>query len=225
MHKVCKLIILDFMITKYFLNQIIFSYVILAVTVGSTYTSLINIVYFLPGVMLISYPFMMEEKNNLNKLYITLPIKKKDLIFARYLLCAIYVVFISCILIIINLILRYIFDFQISIEDSFSLISLGTSGFLLLNSIQLPLYFKYGYSKARIVSIALPTIIFSGVPAITILIGKVVGEEATLEFVKKVFQTIFDYADAFSIGFLLLGCVGLFISFIITRHMAGDYYE
>lgn len=106
------------------------------------------------GLFYISYPFAVSEKTQGDLLYATLPISRHALVRGRYLFslvvcgCSAGIAFILSIP--ISLVLKLPFD---------PLQMLGILGalflvFTFMGLIQLPLYFKLGYTKAKFLSLA-----------------------------------------------------------------------
>lgn len=100
--------------------------------------------------------FAIEEKHNMNRLYGALAFDIKSIVFGRYLFAfslhlITVIVVIICAVILPNL---HLFSSGlVRIKPLFLPVSLSFLIFSLIVSSQLPLYFKWGYSKARMLSI------------------------------------------------------------------------
>jgi len=99
------------------------------------------------GGFFMSTMFAVVEKNNLNKLYGILPVKKQETVIGRYLftlICGVAIAALASILAFaVSLVLQVGLDgftFAAWLSGSFLL-------FCLIISIQFPLYFKYDFSK------------------------------------------------------------------------------
>jgi len=105
------------------------------------------------------FPFEVTEKNNLNILYGALPTNRQSVIFARY--CS------SIILLVVSLIIAFAGSiiinaafgngFNATMEFLFLCISAGV--YLVINSWQMPVFFRRGYLKGRLFA-WIPAIIF-----------------------------------------------------------------
>lgn len=102
------------------------------------------------GTLYVTYPFAVGEKNGIDSLYAFLGIKRNTVVLGRYLYA--FVIDLSFCL------FGFFITWMISLlmSSPFSLVdNLIVLGFLLLfftfsQFIQLPIYFKNGYSKARL---------------------------------------------------------------------------
>jgi hypothetical protein len=109
------------------------------------------------GTLFISYPFAIGEKNNLDALYVTLSVNQKTVVLGRYLfafflnLCAISFSLVFAMLGVFGA--RLAGSFQNGGGDSLAFILAMPAMLLLIQSVQLPIYFKFGYSKAKFISI------------------------------------------------------------------------
>ncbi len=122
---------------------------------GIFYASITKSVFFSYGVasmfimLFSSYPFMVGEESGIDTLYATFGIKKEDVVLGRYIW--------GLILTLIGLVVGFILAFitTILIKEDFNLLENLLSilaNFISLSiiiSIQYPLYFKYGYKKAK----------------------------------------------------------------------------
>jgi ABC-type transport system involved in multi-copper enzyme maturation permease subunit len=154
---------------------------------------------FLPSAL-----FGVEEKDRLDKLYGSLTISARNVVLGRYLfVCLLYVLSLVITLIIYLVLSLAVFHQalmplgELGVRLSVSLIL-----FLVFAGIQLPLNFRWGYSKAMVLMIV-------SLFAIIILFYALVslGEPGgPLEF-------LFDRPDVLVLGGIALGCVALFFSY------------
>ncbi|MDD5568981.1 MAG: ABC-2 transporter permease [Candidatus Pacebacteria bacterium] len=106
--------------------------------------------------------FAIIEKNNLDRLYGILPVKKQQTVIGRYLLTF----FTGIVIAAFAAILAFIVYFILKIQFSGFLFAAWVSGsflfFCLLVAVQFPLYFKYDFSKL---------VAFANLPYIFLIIG------------------------------------------------------
>jgi hypothetical protein len=107
------------------------------------------------GTLFISYPFVLAEKSNMDALYTALSVSRKTVVLGRYIftlainLCGIAF---SLIFVSISLIASKIFEFEINSNGTFNGFIILASVFTFVQIIQLPLFFKLGYAKAKFLS-------------------------------------------------------------------------
>lgn len=105
--------------------------------------------------VLISYPFAIGEKNNLDALYATLSLSRREVVAGRYLfvlafnLCAVMG---AMILGILGMTVARAVGMDVSPGNPlWVFVAFGAA--LLVQSVLLPTYFKFGYTKAKFISI------------------------------------------------------------------------
>jgi hypothetical protein len=165
MSKLKSFVRLDFMTVKpYFTvkNLLIFAALALFLSAMNGTLQMSLTLGFMLGTLFISYPFAIGEKSNMDALYATLSVNRKTVVLGRYLftfllnICAVVFSFVFA-----TFGVRFANVFQSEGGDSLFLI-LALSGLLVLvQTIQLPIFFKLGYTKARFVSIV-PFALFMG---------------------------------------------------------------
>jgi hypothetical protein len=166
MSKLKSFVRLDFMTVKpYFTvnNLLIFAALALFLSAVNGTLQMSFGIGFMLGTLFISYPFAIGEKSNMDALYATISVNRKTVVLGRYLftfllnICAVVFSFVFA-----TFGVRFANIFQSDGgSDSFFLI-LALSGLLVLvQTVQLPIFFKLGYTKARFVSIV-PFALFMG---------------------------------------------------------------
>ena len=161
MDKLKSFVLLDFVTVKpYFTgkNVLIFVAVALFMTVTSGSISSGVFVGMLLGTLFISYPFAVGEKSNMDALYVTLSVNRKTVVLGRYVFTLLLNV---CVIIFVFVVA----SIALPIARAFGLGSDGASDVLLMGAllaalfavvqaIQLPIYFKYSYTRAKFISLA-----------------------------------------------------------------------
>ena len=109
--------------------------------------SIISMSMFL-AMLYSSYPFLVGENSGIDGLYKLLAIDSKDVVIGRYIL-ALLIYFASSILgCIFYLIVAAIKDYPIDLDILFGL-GITFLVFAIIICLQYPIYFKYGYVKAK----------------------------------------------------------------------------
>lgn len=124
--------------------------------------------------LLMSYPFSIGEKNGLDTLYATLSINRKTVVKGRYLFAIAAEVACIALSILFSWVMTLFIEIKFDIAGTLFSLSLLSSVFSLLVAIQFPVYFKYGYSKAKILALIPLFIVFIGIiqlPLLTNLLG------------------------------------------------------
>lgn len=166
----------------------------------------------LMAMKLTSLPFEVDTNEKLDKFYGSLPVSKIDLISSRYGLMII-IGFIGIILsVFLRLILVMIFKKIVSSPSEIIIsIILGMIFYVILISLQLPLYYKYGTIKVRL---------FSIIPVIFYVLG------ASLYIYTDISNNLIEIIDylknniwATIISILLVSVLVGYISFTISKNI------
>ena len=157
--------------------------------------------------------FAVVEKNNLNKLYGILPVKKQETVIGRYFFALLAGVIIAVIATILTFVVSYILNVGFG---GFTLAVWVCGSFLffcLLISTQFPLYFKYDFSKLAA---------FANSPYIVLIIGGefLIGKEPQLfgQAIKFFVQNQYMIWVVGIIGSLVLLSISTFISIALYKN-------
>ena len=218
MSKLSKFVKLDFFTVKpYFTvkNLLLYGAVVLFLTIMSADISAGLGIGMMFATMHTGYPFIAGEKCNMDALYITLSAGKKTVVLGRYIftmlfnLCFVLAVFAFS----IAVMLAYgIFGNGFQMAASSSLLLLMPALFMAMQAIQLPLYFKFGYAKAKFISMIPFAALMAGYMAFTGFLGGLSGLGETLSGV---------FAGSFA--YIAVGAVFLVIVFTSYRLSLAFY--
>jgi len=155
MNKALSFVRLDFITIKSYLtwkNLLIFGglAVFMVETTGKGYTA-IGILMML-GSLYASYPFAVGEKSNIDALYTTLSIKRSTVVLGRYLFSLVLSVCAGAV--------AYIFAFaaltflqkEFNATESLMVVVVMFLFVSIFQAIQLSIFFKFGYTKARLMA-------------------------------------------------------------------------
>lgn len=114
-----------------------------------------------------NFTFAIAEKNNVNRLYGMIPIKKNELVSGKYVFIGtLGIVFIiTCT--ILGMAASKILSYNIAPSEYFTGISTGIFIYFMSTAIQLPIYYKFGSIKTKLVSI-IPYVAYVGLIYISI---------------------------------------------------------
>lgn len=147
--------------------------------------------------------FAIQEKYGLERLYSSLAITKKIFILGRYLstICNFVIAFVVSMVMSLSV---YAFNGRImKVYEVFSAFCLSLLVFSFVLAVQLPIYFRFGYSKGRYLSL-LPFIAVFGIGILSSLVEKI--------------DVILKYILAHDISFLCLAgsIMAMVISYFIS---------
>lgn len=166
-------------------------------------------------------PFAIEEKGDLNRLYLTLPIKRGAIVTSRYILAfLLYLVGVLLSLILMpfaNLISRSKWY-----PDYKWILVLLAFGFLLHAVMSLsmyPLLFKLGYLKGKFFGVYLPLMVLLAA-YIAVVEFDMIAKEGKLIFELLVFAS--EHMLLVSGGMFCLGAVLLAVSYLLSKKLYAE---
>ncbi|MDR0897487.1 MAG: ABC-2 transporter permease [Oscillospiraceae bacterium] len=176
MHKLGAFIRLDFGTIKPYLtikSLLIFGAVALFLSsVNGSMPMSIGIGFML-GTLFIGYPFAIGEKCNLDALYTTLAIDRKTVVLGRYLFALLlnaFCVLFSAVFAALGVFgTRALGIFQGGGGGSVGAITLLAGLLLLVQMLQLPMFFKLGYTRAKFMNLLPFALIMAAFSAFTTL--------------------------------------------------------
>lgn len=215
--KCCKL---DFMMIKSYLVKNIVLLLIMSVFISIMNKNVVMILGMMGiyGVMVLSYPFVLEEKNGIDNFYGTLSLNRKIIVRGRYLFTIGLGLLSGGISLASSIVLNKVMNFGMSVEEIVfaSVVMFGI--YIILASLQMPIYFKFGYTKAKIYAM-LPIML---IPIITVGGTSLVKDKPEfIEKIKYVGTMIENNSLIFGIIIVAVVLLIMEISFIIS----SKFYE
>lgn len=160
-----RLSLKDFRINKQIiLLNLIFWTIFLPVWLEMSIDIYLLLFIFIP-IIVIMLSINTETKNNTDVLYISLPIRRQAIVFARYISAIIYIIGIFAYVIVYALILdKFVLQFQSAFIDKISTSSLLTILFLavIIIALLLPVIYKFGSLVGITIGIFISVIVVSG---------------------------------------------------------------
>lgn len=141
---------------------------------GTQSSSVIIGIVMVYGVIYASYPFAVGEQNGIDTLYCTLPVSRRHVVVGRYLYAMVISLCFGVASIVLSFLMSKILGFSFALLESLITAAATLAIFAVVLSLQLPLYFKLGYNKAKMVSYV-PLMAF---PMIVILVSKIGAGQA-----------------------------------------------
>jgi hypothetical protein len=214
MNKLKSFMHLDIITIKPFFtvkSVLIFAAIAFFLTVVSYNLSSVFVVGMMFGLLFTSYPFAVGEKTNMDALYVILSIGRKTVVLGRYVfalflnICA--VVF-SSIFALVGLLTARTANFGNRIDEVFWMVILFAALFAVIQVIQLPFFFKFGYTRARFLSI---------VPFIAIMAGYVMFTSmgSNSRFLSSVTEF---FTDTLSAGGMIASAVIILLLLIFASY-------
>jgi len=214
MIKAVKVLKLDFLTVKPYCRVfLLFMAVGFLFGIGNKEPYIIPPMFMIWALFLVSYPFSIGEKNSLDKLYGTFSLKRKDIVTGRYLFSLAGSVLFLAVSVVIVFLSASIIKKNIEIEELLFVVFIGVLIFSAVASFQIPIFFKFGYSKAKLLTylpllaIAFIVPLANLIPADSTIgrmfneIGKIIEEKTYLAYVMM----------------LSISLIVLYISYIISR--------
>ncbi|MCC0739414.1 ABC-2 transporter permease [Clostridioides sp. ZZV14-5902] len=199
-----------FTMKSYFnMNLVLLPVIMLFSYMGSsTLTLYITCSWFVA--LMISNVFAIEEKNNLSRLYGTLSIKLRDIVLGRYIFILLNFVLTVFIITILSIVVLFFKSKSIDIQEIILGISTSFLVFSAIIGVQIPIFFKMGYLKARFWSL-IPYIIVLTFVLMTSLIDKI--------------SFVIDFIIYNQGIFSILGLIASFIILVVSYKISFLLYE
>ncbi len=168
--------------------------------------------------MLVLGASAVEDKNNSDIMLISLPIKKSTIVFSKYISVYIFAAYAA----LINFLIYYIItQLNLSIEVipfTSNGLYLSLVAATLFCAITLPLIFKYGFLKSRVISIILFFVFISGGLS---LVDNLSKNENSI-FIKKIANLLNSSSD---IQIALLSLIPVVIILFISYTLSLKFYK
>lgn len=135
------------------------------------------------GFIYASYPFAVGDKNGIDALYATLPMTKRHIVFGRYVFALCLNICIAASALAASAVLMGALGKEIMWVEILLTILICFILFSVLEAIQLPIYFRLGYARAKFLAY-LPLAVF---PAAAVAASAIWGGGGALALVQNVF--------------------------------------
>jgi hypothetical protein len=150
--------------------------------------------------------FAIQEKDHLNKLYGSMALSAKDVVFGRYL----FVVLLYAVSFMMTLVISFIMSLVLHQKPIMPIgefafgFSLSLLLFAVLAGIQFPIYFRFGYTKAKVIAM----IPFLGIMSV-FLLRSLIDISGLIDFLTA-------RQNIAALGGILASIVILFVSYSIS---------
>lgn len=122
--------------------------IMFAVMSSSFVTLSITVSWF--TALLLTNIFAIQEKNELERLYAALSLNAKNIICGRYIFTFVNYILAMIVSIFIGIVISFLQNRDVNYTDIILSISISLFAFTIIIGIQIPIYFKLGYTKARV---------------------------------------------------------------------------
>ena len=164
MNRVLSFVALDFRLIKPYVKSILFL-LILGIGMGFGFKSVttLSTFFMMSLVLVLPYPFTISEKNGLDMLYSTLSLNRTTVVKGRYLFALALGVLYVVTTFLCSVVLARIIGAEFIVGETATVLCVLSSVFFVIVALQYPIYFKYGYTKARFLALGPMFIVFLGV--------------------------------------------------------------
>lgn len=105
------------------------------------------------GLFYTGYPFAIGDKMQTDILYASLPLKKKQIVLGRYLFALCVNLITAGISFLISALVATAFQKEFDLQSAILTILICLFAYTIIEAIQFPIYFKLGYTKAKIITL------------------------------------------------------------------------
>jgi ABC-2 type transport system permease protein len=212
MKNVFRFLFLDFFTLKTTIKSIMFFILFMLIGIFSNNSAMAIAMIFVPILIFSSYPFAVADKYRLDTLYLSLPLTRRHIVLGRYIFCVLLVVtsLVAGVLMmaVMNLRGSVIDILQETIQFSFICFF-----YVLIYSIQAPLWFRFGYVKTQAVALIPYILVGFAIPAL-FLFSKNTGGSSGMQILNSFTDRMANsYAVSIFLGLIILM---LCISFVIS---------
>lgn len=155
------------------------------------------------------FPFVLSSKSGLDNLLATFPLNRRTIIKGRYLFSILLGGIGIALSEIMICILNAFFQIRFDIKETFFTLCLSLILYVVIIALHLPLYFRYSYKQAIMVSPLFLYIIYT----ISLQIYYIVD---VYERIRPFIDFVWTNGTIFLIGVLLLSAIILYSSYLIT---------
>lgn len=211
---------LDYLTVKPYLtlkNMLIFLLVFVFIGYGTGEPSTLIGMLMMYSTIYASYPFAVGDRDGIDTLYATLPLKKNNVVAGRYIFALCLNVFVGAIALAVFAILMAILGKGVDWGETIITILICFALFSVLEAVQLPIYFKLGYAKAKFLAY-LPLAVF---PVAVVAISAYVGKDSMLPFIVSMLSWIQDnglYA-------IILTAIIWTLIMLFSGHLSYRFYK
>ncbi|MCL2142182.1 MAG: ABC-2 transporter permease [Methanimicrococcus sp.] len=154
MNKALSFVRLDFLTVKSYLKNslILFAVVALIVILSTGVSTIVVSVVMVFAALLAAYPFAIGEKNNIDALYPTLSINRRTVVLGRYLFALIVDICSGLFACLFAFAALTVMQKDFNAWESLAAILIIFLVYSGLQAVQLPIFFKLGYMKAKILA-------------------------------------------------------------------------
>lgn len=150
-------------------------------SIGTGGTSMMIGMLMMYGTIYATYPFAVGDKNGIDTLYATLPLKKRNIVTGRYIFALCLNLLVGAVAFALSAILMGVTGKVFDLRETLATILICFFVFGILEAVQLPIYFKLGYAKAKFLAY-LPLV---GFPAAVAGATALVDKDAMLPFIES----------------------------------------
>jgi hypothetical protein len=102
--------------------------------------------------MNVTTPFAVSEKSNIDALYVTLSIRRQAVVLGRYLFALLFNVFAGVLAWVVTNLALSVMGVEIFLQEAFMTVIAMFFVCSIIQAVQLPIFFKLGYMKAKFLS-------------------------------------------------------------------------
>lgn len=220
MNKALSFIRLDFITVKPYLtlkNLIIFIVVALIMIINSGVSASAIGILMVYSALYVTYPFAVGEKNGIDALYTTLSIKRSTVVLGRYLFALVVDICSGLFAYILSFALFTVLQEGFNAWESLLITLVMFLVYSVLQAIQLPIFFKLGYTKAKFFSY-LP---FVGFPLVILVFTNFLKDTFSIEQVAD----FFEWFAANPLIAVLFGAILWLGLMVISYQTSLGYYD
>lgn len=164
------------------------------------------------GLFYAAYPFAIGDKTQTDILYTSLPLKKQHIVVGRYLFAICINMITAVTAVVLSGLIGVIFHKEIDLLASVITVLICLFLYVFVEAVQFPIYFKLGYTKAKVIAF-LPIFL---IPFLIALLTSLIKKDTWMAMLSNLFVWAQEHMILVIVALLILLCLVMLLSAVLS---------